>query len=166
MNEDILQDWDANRGNWKSCGVLFLYRLAQSIQRQETPLRWLGCPIVLVYVLLVEWGMGIELNLKSRIGPGLHLYHGVGLVIHEAVVIGENCTLRHGTTLGAKNGPEDCPVLGDNVDVGCQSVLMGRIRIGDGAVIGAGSVVLHDVAPGDVVAGNPARSLKKPDDAV
>lgn len=158
---EIFQDWEANRGNWKSCGALVLYRLAQLIQRQEPPLRWLGCPLVAGYVLLVEWGLGIELNLKSRIGSGLRLYHGVGLVIHEAVVMGKNCTLRHGTTLGMRNGPDDCPILGDDVDVGCQSVLMGRIRVRDGAVIGAGSVVLHDVEAGDVVAGNPARSIRK-----
>lgn len=161
MMKEIFQDWEVNRGNWKSCGALLLYRLAQLIQRQEVPLRWLGCPLVAAYVLLVEWGLGIELNLKSHIGSGLRLYHGVGLVIHEAVVVGKNCTLRHGVTLGMRTGPDDCPVLGDHVDVGCQSVIMGRIRIGDGSVIGAGSVVLHDVEVGDVVAGNPARSIRR-----
>lgn len=160
MVTEIFQDWEANRGNWKSGCALALYRLAQRIQRQEPALRWLGCPLVVAYVVLVEWGLGIELNLKSRIGPGLRLYHGVGLVIHEAVVMGKGCTLRHGTTLGMRKGPDDCPILGDDVDVGCQSVLMGRIRIGDGAVIGAGSVVLQDVEAGDVVAGNPARPIR------
>jgi len=161
MKDGILQDWEANRGNWKSCWALLLYRTAQAVQRQPAPLRWLGAPLVAMYVYLIEWEMGIELNLKSRIGPGLRLYHGPGLVIHEKVVIGKNCVLRHCTTLGMKNGPDDCPVIGDRVDIGCNTVVMGRIRVGDGAVIGAGSVVLHDVAPGDVVAGNPARSIKK-----
>ena len=59
-----------------------------------------------------------------------------------------------------KNGPADCPIIGDNVDIGSNSVLLGAIKIGDNSVIGAGSVVLHDVPPGDVVAGNPARSIK------
>lgn len=162
MKDGILQDWAANRGNWKSCGALFLYRLAQAIQRQSTPVRLLGSPLVAAYVLLVEWMLGIELNVKSRIGPGLRLYHGCGLVIHEAAVIGQGCVLRHCTTLGLKNGPDDCPVLGDNVDVGCNTVILGRVHIGDRAVIGAGSVVLSDVAAGDVVAGNPAKSIRKP----
>ncbi len=160
MKDGILQDWAANRGNWKSCLALLLYRLAQTIQSQPAPLRLLGSPLVAVYVILVEWMMGIELNVKSRIGAGLRLYHGCGLVIHEAAVVGKNCVLRHGTTLGMKNGPDDCPILGDNVDVGCNVVILGRVGIGDGAVIGAGSVVLKDVAPGDVVAGNPAKSIK------
>jgi putative colanic acid biosynthesis acetyltransferase WcaB len=157
MKDGILQDWDANRGNWKSCLALALYRAAQAVRGRSGLIR---LPVTAVYVLLVEWGLGIELNVKSRIGRGLRLYHGCGLVIHEAAVVGENCILRHNTTLGAKNGPDDCPVLGDHVDVGCNVVILGRVKIGDGARIGAGSVVLHDVPAGDVVAGNPARSVR------
>lgn len=160
MKDGILQDWDANRGNWKSRGVMVLYRLAQEFLRQPPPFRWLGWVVAAVYTVGVEWILGIELNLKSRIGPGLRLYHGVGLVLHEKTVIGRNCVLRHTTTIGMKNGPDDCPVLGNNVEVGCHTVLMGKIVIGDGAMIGAGSVVRDDVAAGDVVAGNPARSIR------
>jgi putative colanic acid biosynthesis acetyltransferase WcaB len=161
MKGEILQDWEANAGNWKSRSVMLLYRAAQVVRRQRPPLRFLGAPIVALYVIYVEWVLGIELNLKSKVGPGLRLYHGTGLVIHEAAVLGSNCALRHCTTIGMKNGPADCPSIGNNVDIGSNSVLLGAIRIGDNAVIGAGSVVLHDVAPGDVVAGNPARSIKK-----
>lgn len=161
MNGGILQDWEANAGNWKSRSAMVLYRAAQAIRRQPTPLRWLGAPIVILYLFYVEWGLGIELNLKSKIGSGLRLYHGTGLVIHEAAVVGSNCVLRHCTTIGMKNGPADCPTIGNNVDVGSNSVLLGQIHIGDNARIGAGSVVIHDVPSGDVVAGNPARSIKK-----
>jgi putative colanic acid biosynthesis acetyltransferase WcaB len=158
MKDGILQDWDANRGNWKSGFALALFRAAQAVRDQPALLR---LPVTAVYMLLVEWGLGIELNVKSQIGRGLRLYHGCGLVIHEAAVVGRNCVLRHCTTLGMKNGPADCPVLGDNVDVGCNVVILGAVKVGDGAVIGAGSVVLHDVPAGDVVAGNPARSIRK-----
>ena len=161
MKGGILQDWEANAGNWKSRSAMLMYRAAQAVRRQDPPLRWLGTPIVAFYVVYVEWALGIELNLKSKIGPGLRLYHGVGLVVHEAAVLGSNCALRHCTTIGMRNGPADCPSIGNNVDIGSNSVLLGAIKIGDNAVIGAGSVVLHDVAPGDVVAGNPARSIRK-----
>jgi putative colanic acid biosynthesis acetyltransferase WcaB len=161
MKGGILQDWEANRGNWKSRSAMVLYRAAQAIRGQPPALRLLGAPIVALYVIYVEWALGIELNLKSKIGPGLRLYHGTGLVIHEAAALGSNCALRHCTTIGMKNGPADCPSIGDNVDIGSNSVVLGSIRIGDNAVIGAGSVVLHDVAAGDVVAGNPARSIKR-----
>ncbi len=159
MNSNILQDWDANRGAWKSCLALTLFRSAQAAQALPAPIRWLGCPLVAAYVLIVEWGMGIELNLESRIGPGLRLYHGTGLVIHRSSVIGDGCALRHCTTLGEKNG--DAPTLGDNVDVGCNVVILGGVKIGNGAVIGAGSVVLTDVDAGDVVVGNPARRVNR-----
>jgi putative colanic acid biosynthesis acetyltransferase WcaB len=162
MKGGNLQDWEANRGNWKSRSAMLLYRAAQAVRRQSPLLRLLGAPVVALYVLYVEWVLGIELNLKSKIGPGLRLYHGTGLVIHEAAVLGSNCALRHCTTIGMKNGPADCPSIGNNVDIGSNSVVLGSIRIGDNAVIGAGSVVLHNVAPGDVVAGNPARSIKRP----
>jgi putative colanic acid biosynthesis acetyltransferase WcaB len=162
MKGGILQDWEANRGNWKSRSAMLLYRAAQAVRRQSPLFRLLGTPVIALYVLYVEWALGIELNLKSRIGPGLRLYHGTGLVIHEAAVLGSNCALRHCTTIGMKNGPADCPLIGNNVDIGSNSVVLGSIRIGDNVTIGAGSVVLHDVAPGDVVAGNPARSIKRP----
>ncbi len=162
MKGGILQDWEANRGNWKSRSAMLLYRAAQAVRSQSPLLRLLGAPVVALYVLYVEWALGIELNLKSKIGPGLRLYHGTGLVIHEAAVLGSNCALRHCTTIGMKNGPADCPSIGNNVDIGSNSVVLGSIHIGDNVVIGAGSVVLHDVAPGDVVAGNPARSIKRP----
>ena len=162
MKADILQDWRSNAGNWKSRSALVLYRAAQAIRRSRPPFRWLGAPVVVLYVLYVEWALGIELNLKSTIGPGVRLYHGTGLVIHEKAVLGSNCSLRHCTTIGMKNGPADSPTIGDNVDIGSNAVLLGAIRIGDHAVIGAGAVVVHDVAPGDVVAGNPARSIKRP----
>jgi len=161
MKAGILQDWEANAGNWKSRSAMLMYRAAQTIRRQDPPLRWLGTPIMAFYVVYVEWALGIELNLKSKIGPGLRLYHGMGLVVHEAAVLGSNCALRHCTTIGMRNGPADCPSIGNNVDIGSNSVLLGAITIGDNAIIGAGSVVLHDVAPGDVVAGNPARSIRK-----
>ena len=162
MKGGILQDWEANRANWKSRSALLLYRAAQVVRGQSPLLRLLGAPVIALYVFYVEWALGIELNLKSRIGPGLRLYHGTGLVIHEAAVLGSNCALRHCTTIGMKNGPADCPSIGNNVDIGSNSVVLGSIHIGDNVVIGAGSVVLHDVAPGDVVAGNPARSIKRP----
>ena len=161
MKGGILQDWEANTGNWKSRSAMVLYRAAQAIRRQPPALRLLGAPIVALYVIYVEWALGIELNLKSKIGPGLRLFHGTGLVIHEAAVIGSNCAVRHCTTIGMKNGPADCPSIGNNVDIGSNSVVLGSIRIGDNAVIGAGSVVLHDVPAGDIVAGNPARSIKR-----
>lgn len=106
--------------------------------------------------------MGIDLNYKSSIGPGLRLHHPIALVIHEAAILGRDCILRQCTTIGMRREAYDCPVIGDRVNIGSNSVLIGAIAIGDDAVIGAGSIVLHDVPAGDAVAGNPARSIRPP----
>lgn len=154
----ILQDWKANHGNPKGRFVLFFFRVCQVIRR--SPLWPLGLPVLAVYVVLVHWLMGIELDYQTEVGPGLSLQHGTGLVVHQKAQIGSGCTLRHGVTLGVrvKNGP--LPVLGDGVEIGANAVLLGGIVVGDRSVVGAGSVVLHNVPPDSVVAGNPAKILR------
>ncbi len=160
MISDILQDWEANAGNAKGRCVMVLFRTCQAIRRWPDPLWLLGAPVLAFYVLLVHWLMGIELDYKSQIGPGLALHHGTGVVVHQTAVIGANCILRHGVTLGERRSGGGCPVLGDRVDTGVHAIILGPIHIGDGATIGAGSVVLHDVPPGAVVAGNPAKIIR------
>ncbi|MDH4470525.1 MAG: serine acetyltransferase [Verrucomicrobiae bacterium] len=155
----FFQDWSYNRGNLRSQSVLLLFRIAHCFHRLPPTSRWIGYPYFLLYELLVVWILGIELNYKATIGPGLRLFHGVATVIHESVVIGKNCTLRHSTTIGMRHETEAVPILGDHVDIGCQSVILGPIHIGNGVIIGAGSVVLHDIPDHSVVAGNPARIL-------
>ena len=137
---------------------MVFFRVCQAIRR--SPLWPLGLPVLAVYVVLVHWLMGIELDYQTEVGPGLSLQHGTGLVVHQKAQIGSGCTLRHGVTLGerVKNGP--LPVLGDGVEIGANAVLLGGIVVGDRSVVGAGSVVLHNVPPDSVVAGNPAKILR------
>jgi putative colanic acid biosynthesis acetyltransferase WcaB len=158
----LFQDWDANARNTKGRLVLVAFRLAQSINAAPPPLRLLGAPYLVVHRVVVEWLMGVELNWNARIGPGLQVWHGQGLVVNSKVVIGRGVVLRQATTLAAKvhaDGVSRSPVIGDGVDIGAHVVVLGGVRIGDGAVIGAGSVVVRDVAAGGVVAGNPARPV-------
>jgi putative colanic acid biosynthesis acetyltransferase WcaB len=164
-SEGVRQDWAVNADNGKGRLVLLAFRVAQRVWRAPAPLRMLGLPYLVVYRVLVEWVLGIELHWKLQVGPRLRLYHGVGLVVNPDAVIGADCVLRHATTIGRASGafdaPTGCPVLGDRVDVGPHVAILGPIRVGDDAWIGAGSVVLADVAPGAVVAGNPARELRR-----
>lgn len=142
--------------------MLAFFRLCQVIRKWPGGLWIAGSPLLALYVLLVHWVLGIELDYKTSVGPGLCLRHGVGLVIHRNAVIGAGCTLRQGVTIGERRADGRCPVLEDGVEVGANAVVLGAIRIGRSSVIGAGSVVLHDVEPRSVVAGNPARPLSRP----
>ncbi len=161
----LFSDWSANRGNPKGQLVMLFFRIASAIRALPDPWWLLGAPWLAFYRVIVEWGLGVELRYKTRIGPGLRLFHAQALVVHEGTVIGANCTLRQSTTIGNKTLPDGsqsgCPVIGNNVDVGSNSVVLGPIKIGDGAVIGAGSVVVKDVPARAVVAGNPARVLRQ-----
>jgi putative colanic acid biosynthesis acetyltransferase WcaB len=163
--KDILQDWEANRGNPKGQLVLALFRLAQWVRALPEPWWMLGIPYLAFYRVGVEWILGIELRFKTRVGPRLRLFHGQALVVHETAVLGADCTLRQSTTIGNKTladgsaGPS--PVLGNGVDVGANAVILGAITIGDEAIIGAGAVVLKDVPARAVVAGNPARVISQ-----
>ena len=162
---NLLCDWDANRGNIKGRLVMFLFRLAAWCRALPTPLWWITIPYLAWYEITIIWTLGIEVRYKTKIGSGLGLFHAQALVVHEGTVIGAGCTLRQSTTIGAKrlaDGTQSaCPVLGDGVDVGANVVILGPVKIGARAVIGAGSVVVKDVPAGAVVAGNPARVIRQ-----
>jgi putative colanic acid biosynthesis acetyltransferase WcaB len=158
MLEFVLQDWQVNAGNPKGRLVLAFFRLCQFLRHLPEPGWMLASPILLLYVVLVEWIMGIELGYRTAVGKRLRLYHASGLVVHPWAVIGDDVILRQGVTIGFRRSSDmRVPVLGNRVEVGCGASILGPITIGDGARIGAGSVVVKDVPAGATVIGNPAR---------
>jgi len=102
---------------------------------------------------------GIEIHPAARLGPGLFIDHGMGVVIGETAEVGENVTILQGVTLGGTSLKREKrhPTLGDNVVVGAGAKIIGAFRIGDGSRIGAGSVVVREVPPNAVVVGVPGR---------
>ena len=106
---------------------------------------------------------GIEIHPAARLGPGLFIDHGMGVVIGETSEIGENVTLLQGVTLGGTSLKREKrhPTLGNNVVVGAGAKIIGAFRIGDGSRIGAGSVVVREVPPNSVVVGVPGRVTYK-----
>lgn len=108
--------------------------------------------------------LGFDSVPGSRIGLGLLLPHPSGIVIGRGVVVGQNATLLQQVTLGERfldgTGPHFYPQLGDNVTVAAGAKVLGDVRVHDGTVIGANSVVLADCPPNSVVVGVPARVVK------
>ena len=106
--------------------------------------------------------MGVEIPAKTKIGVGLQIWHGVGLIINVKVVIGNDCTLRHTTTIGNKFAGGGSPVIGDNVDIGAHTIIIGDIKIGNNVTIGAGSIITKSIPENSIVYGNPLKlKLKK-----
>ena len=108
---------------------------------------------------LARFLTGIEIHPAARLGSGLFIDHGMGVVIGETAEVGENVTLLQGVTLGGTSLKREKrhPTLGNNVVVGTGAAVIGAITIGDGTRIGAGSVVVRDVPPNSVVVGVPGR---------
>lgn len=102
---------------------------------------------------------GIEIHPGAKIGRGLFIDHGMGVVIGETAEIGDNVTLYQGVTLGGtgKEKGKRHPTLGNNVLVGVGAKILGAITIGDNARVGGGAVVLKDVPPYATAVGVPAR---------
>ena len=157
----ILQDWKYNSHDIKIRIVLISFRLCQFLWNSNLIVRLLSFPFFMAYRVAVTWLLNIDLLPNTKVGRRLKIYHGMALVIHPASIIGNDVTLRHSTTIGNQHSGGNAPRIGDRVNIGCHSVILGNIIIGDDATIGAGSVVTKDVAPLAVVAGNPAKLVCK-----
>lgn len=142
-------------------GIIFLvcFRVSSFFSRNLV-LKVLGFPIRVLYKIIVQWFLGTDIPDTTKIGSGLNVYHGQSLIIHSNTLIGENVTIRHNTTIGVAKDNGGCPKIGNDVNIGANSVIIGDITIGENSIIAAGSVVIKDVPPFSVVAGNPAKVIK------
>ncbi len=102
---------------------------------------------------------GIEIHPAAKLGPGLFIDHGMGVVIGETAEVGEDVTIYQGVSLAGTSLKREKrhPTLGNNVVVGAGAKIIGGFKIGDGSRIGAGSVVVREVPPNSVVVGVPGR---------
>lgn len=127
--------------------AVVLHRIARWFKARRIP--FLG-PLVARLNLFLT---GVDINPGARIGPGLLIAHGVGLVIGGAARIGADALILHGVTVGSLSPSRvgEMPVIGDRVFLGAGAAIVGGLRIGDDVVVGPNAVVTEDVPDGSRV---------------
>jgi len=137
--------------------ALIFYRIAHALRAVGIPFfpRWIS--------QLGKFFTGIEIHPGATIGRELFIDHGMGVVVGETAVIGDNVTLYQGVTLGGtgKERGKRHPTVGNNVVIGTGAKILGNITIGDNSYIGANAVVIKDVPPNSTVVGVPGRITKQ-----
>lgn len=146
---------------------LLYFKGYQAIQAQRIA-HWLWrhqrSAMALYFQHRIACEFDVDIHPAARIGRGIMLDHATGLVAGETAVIGDNVSLLHEVTLGGSGccRGDRHPKIGNGVMIGAGAKLLGNIRVGDGAKVAAGSVVLQDVEPHMTVAGVPARVVGSP----
>jgi serine O-acetyltransferase len=142
--------------SWAGVQALLAHRVAHRLRCLGVPL----APRAIAY--LSRMVTGVEIHPAAKIGREFFIDHGSGVVIGETAEIGRRVTLYQGVTLGGTGFQpgKRHPTLGDNVTVGSGAKLLGPIAVGDGAKIGANTVVVEDVPPSSTVVGNPGHLVK------
>lgn len=145
----------------QSIWAIYVYRFGRRVfNRRPGAIQNIQLKFYWMIHRIVETITGISLPLEARIGPGLRIHHFGNIFIHSGAVIGRNCTLRQGVTIGNRAIDGPVPVVGDDVEFGAYAQALGDIRIASGAKIGAMSVVLCDVPAGATAVGIPARIIE------
>jgi serine O-acetyltransferase len=142
--------------------AVLLYRIGHALWKR-------GVPMVPMFLARIAQHLfAVDISYKARLGPGIVIVHGFGVVIGSDVQIEGDCCIYHGVTLGDRGSEwvnstreDGHPRVGREVMFGAGAKVLGPIRIGDNSVIGANAVVLTDVPPDSVAAGIPARVISR-----
>jgi serine O-acetyltransferase len=144
----------------QSVWAIFVYRFGRHVLKQKPGLTQnVSLKIYWIMFRIVETLTKISLPLNASIGAGLRICDFGMIFIHSESIIGRNCTIRHGVTVGNTKEYGQVPIIGDHVELGAYAQILGGVHVGDGAKIGPLSVVLDDVPPGATAIGIPARIL-------
>lgn len=143
-------------------GFCYLLHLRWCVYLQQHPLLRFG-PSQLAGLWLDRLTIryGISIPIATRIGPGFYIGHFGGIFINPEVTFGRNCNISQGVTIGVSGRGEKrgCPVIGDNVYIGPGAKIIGPVRVGNHAAIGANCVVTRDVPDHGVVVGAASRII-------
>ena len=166
LGEDLKAIFERDPAATSYAEVVFTYSGLHALvfHRITNSLRKMRVPFLPRFISqLAKWLTGIEIHPGATIGKGFFIDHGMGVVIGETAVVGDNVTLFQGVTLGGtgKEKGKRHPTLGDNVVVGAGAKILGNIKIGNNVMVGANAVVLRDVPDDSTVVGVPGRIAKR-----
>lgn len=163
--EQIQEDWVAHGKDWTKPGFRAVAVQRFGVWRMKISSLWLRAPFSVLYRFLYRFirnVYGIELSYTVQLGRRVIIEHQHGIVIHGSTIIGDDCVIRQGVTLGNRylERPFDAPCLGKRVNIGAGAKILGKIHLGDDVNIGANAVVLSDIKAGETAVGIPAKVIK------
>lgn len=127
--------------------------------RQAVVWRYSIYPLARFFLSRLKYKLGISIPYYTNIGSGFYIGHFGGIVVNGRSIIGKNCNISHGVTIGMANRGRNkgYPRIGDNVYIGPGAKIIGSVTVGNNVAIGANSVVTHNIPDNAVVVGIPAR---------
>jgi serine O-acetyltransferase len=139
--------------------ALFVYRIANTIYVSKIPyiLKKILLIVAIIYQKIIEITTGISIPYSANIGKRFYIAHHGHIIIHPKTVIGNNCNISQGVTIGisGRGDKRGVPIIGNNVYIAANAVVVGKITIADNSVIGANSLVISDVEKNTTVLGVP-----------
>ena len=169
LNREIENIMEKDPAAKSKLEVFFLYPSLQSVIYYKVSSFFYKYKAFFIARVVSQFGRfmtGIEIHPGAQIGKNVFFDHGMGIVVGETAVIGDNCIIFHGVTLGgvASTKTKRHPTLENNVTIGAGAKILGNIIIGENSKIGANSVVLKDIPKNSVAVGIPGRIVQKVDD--
>lgn len=131
--------------------------------RSNTLLKYSIYPVARVFLHRLTYKLGISISPKTKIGSGFYIGHFGGIIVSDESVIGKNCNISQGVTLGKGNRGKNKghPILGDNIYIGPGAKIVGAVKIGNNVAIGANCVVTKDIPDNSVVVGIPGKVISQ-----
>ncbi len=158
-NKPAIILWLTTQGLW----ALFVYRISNAIYRSKLPgfIKKLLLLFAIFWQKYIEIVTGISLPYSATIGSEFYIGHFGNIIINASAVIGNNCNISQGVTIGISGKAENrgVPVIGNNVYLGANAVIAGKIKVGDNVVVGANTFVNRDVESNCTVLGVPAKKI-------
>lgn len=145
--------------------ALYIYRISNRIYRSSIPkiIKKLLLLLAVIWQKWIEIITGISIPYSAQIGTHFYIGHFGGIIINANAIIGNNCNISQGVTIGVSGRKENrgVPIIGNNVYIGANAVVVGKIEISNNCVIAANSLVTTSVKANVTVAGVPAKEINQ-----